>query len=662
MNALGITLSIFVGLIVIFIGFQMVYEFIWNKRLSIYQKKNNISHLTKKTNYDGFLRRSLIALTSVVMLFVLVVTGSFDLPQIFHDKTLLNAKIVQDEKTLRNKLNAGNGFYFDNFGPESGDTNLDESSGDQASRDVVGTNIQVDGVDESDIIKTDGFEIFYTPRYQSNRVYKYKVESNGDLTKLKGLEFEDFYISEFYLTEDYLVIIGYKIEVLQTYYFGYDNALIMPDYYFNSYRYTSNVRIYDRDTLSLNYDLLTTSDIQTHRIIDNMLYMVAYNSIYAEELRPSFTETVNGESQTSYVEYDQILIFDQIPAYQIITVSAINLDTHQTHHEAVVGVSGYMYMDHDAIYIAGIFSYYPFMNTVIDGTHIMKFNLNHEAGTVTYSASTILEGYVFNQFWMDAYEGYLRVVTSLSWGSNDRNRLYILKENDATDNLDHIGLLDKGIGKPEERVTSVRFDKNLAYVVTYRQIDPLYTIDLSNPKDIKIINEVEEPGYNTYLHVWDENHLIGIGYDENFNVKISAYGTTNTAEPLETFQLSQPNDGHYVWSYSEALNNHKAILISPTHGFVGFAINKHEYSHTLNEYLYTSSYYLFYIDFEADPIIQTPHIIEHETTNYSNFVDRGIYINNIFYTFSSSSIVIFNGETKQIEQTYPLREPMNTTN
>ncbi len=661
MNTIGIILSILVGLVVSYIVFQMIYEYIWNKRLKSYQKLNNITHV-KTIRYVLPLRRSLIAVTSIVILFVFIVTGTFDLPQIYRDKQLLNARIAGSESALREKLSLGNGYRIDVW---SGiDAVQEDSVGNNApsseAPDVVGTNIQVDGVDEADIVKTDGYEIFYKPQYQSNRIYKFNVETDGTLTQLPGLEFSNVYVQEFYLTDDYLVIIGYKEELLEQYFDQSSDALMMPDYYFYGYRYTSTVMIYDRDTLTLNFEVVTNGDIQTHRIIDNILYLVLYNNLHnTGDLRPSFESTYNNQTQTSYVDYNEILIFDGIPAYAMTTVTSLNLDTYEMHHETVVGASGYLYMTKDAIYIAGIYTYYHLFGlSVSSGTHIIKFNLDHQTGIVNYAGSKLLQGYVLNQFWMDEYRGNLRVVTSLSWGNlTDKNRLYILKENPETDALDQIGLLDEGIGKPEERVTAVRFDGNVAYVVTFRNTDPLYTIDLSNLKDIKILNEVEEPGYNTYLHVWGPNHLVGIGYDANFNVKISVYGTTNTTEPLETYLISQPVDGEYQWSYSEALHNHKAILISPSHGFVAFAANKYSYNTTTHDYVYTSVYYLFYIDFEGNPIIQEPFMIEHETTNYANQIDRGIYINNIFYTFSSSAIVTFNGTTKLVEHIYLLSNP-----
>ena len=657
MNTLGIVLTILVGIFVSIIILLSIYEFIWNKRLKSYQAQQGIVRLPKKF-YHVYVRRLLAGLTSVVILTVFIATGTFDLPMVYQDKTLVNAQIAGDEHTLRNKLDRGNGFSWDGFftgdAKADGSFDVDEAFGESGSTpDVVSTNIQVEGVDEADIIKTDGYELFYSPKYNSNRIYKYKVEANGSLTKLDGLTFEDFIVEEFYLTDARLIVIGKTYEELLNYHNSANDTLILPAYYHYHVFYNANIRIYDRDSLTLNYELKTESHIRTHRLIDDHLYIISNNSVSHEELRPTFIENIGEKLNTIHVNYENILIFDKVPAYQILTISAINIHTYEAIHESYAGVADIIYMTKDAIYLAGNYNYYSLLEPAISGVHIVKYRIDSQLGTVKYAASISLKGYIHNQFWMDAYEEQLRVVTTLN--GNGPNRLYILSENLENDQFDIEGLLEEGIGKPGERVMSARFEKHTAYVVTFRQTDPLYTIDVTNPKDIKILNEIEEPGYSTYLHVWDENHLVGLGYESPL-VKLSVYQATNSSTPLETYHIGKEIESGYSWSYSEALNNHKAILISPEHSFVGFAANKSYYDMALENYVYTSVYYIFYIDFENDPIIAEPFMVNHQSTNYSNQIDGAVFINNIFYTFSSESIVTFNSQTKTFGDTYLLKD------
>ncbi len=654
MNIYGIIFVSILGLICIYIITKIILDVIWNQRLNRFLRNEGVTHLNKTLRVVS-VRRTMIALTAVVVLVAVVATDVFKLPEVFNDKTLVNASKAGSYSNLKSKMNEKNGFYIGGWFNVLPGANLEDAAIDEGpeTRDVVGTNVQIEGVDEADIIKTDGFEVFYSPSYHRNEIFKFSVNVDGSLEQQQGILFDDYYVQELYLTDELLVVIGYTYEDIHVYYDEFLDALIMPSLYWSYRQYTGNIRIFDRVSLQQKYELQTDGSIQAHRLIDDMFYMISYTQVTENDLRPEFIETINDVKHTSYVGYDDILFFDQVPAYQMMTVTSLNVKTYDMHSESVVGVSSIMYMTKDAIYTAGSYSYYPFLNTVISGTHIIKFGISEVDGSIHYNASTTLEGYIENQFWMDAYDGFFRVVTSRGWNQTDKNRLYVLKENDETDTFDQVGLLDEGIGKPLERVTSVRFIENEVFIVTFRNIDPLYTINLSNPVLPVITNEIEEEGYNTYLHSWGDNQAIGIGYDGSFNVKISAYNTLDKSEPLDTYFVSDPGDDGYDWSYSEALNNHKAILVSPEKGFIGFAVNRSYYNQAIEKYEYTSYFLIFYIDFnQEEEIISDPIQIAHDVSFYENQVERGIYIDEIFYTFSSNSIISFDSQTKTIIDEY----------
>src|SRR5690606_17710318 len=271
----------------------------------------------------------------------------------------------------------------------------------------------------------------------------------------------------------------------------------------------------------------------------------------------------------SKLAYDHIFYFDDVPGYNMTTIITINLDTLTFDAQAMLGVTGYLYMNKNSIYFVGNYTIYPFLGIEKSGTHLVKFKVNRETGKVSYAASMVLEGSILNQFFLDEYDGMIRVATSREWNVSDVNRLYILKESLTTDQFEVVGVLDEGIGKTGERITSVRFFENFAYIVTFRNTDPLYTIDLTDPANPEIINEIEEPGYSTYLHRFGEHHLVGIGYDANFGVKISVYDAQNRHTPIKTYFFNEPVEENTFYAYARALSDHKAILVSEELGFIG---------------------------------------------------------------------------------------------
>ena len=114
-------------------------------------------------------------------------------------------------------------------------------------------------------------------------------------------------------------------------------------------------------------------------------------------------------------------------------------------------------------------------------------------------------GEVLNQFSMDEKDGYFRIATtdSENWSSEtNTNNLYVLNEN-----LEIIGKVE-GLAKGE-KIYSVRFIGKMGYMVTFKEIDPLFVIDLSDPTNPQVKGELKIPGYSSYLHPYDENHIIG---------------------------------------------------------------------------------------------------------------------------------------------------------
>ena len=218
-------------------------------------------------------------------------------------------------------------------------------------------------------------------------------------------------------------------------------------------------------------------------------------------------------------------------------------------------------------------------------------------------------GTLLNQFSLDEFEGNLRVAVTLGnfWGSteNSSNDVYILDKN-----LDITGeATDLGLG---ERIYSVRFLNEVAYLVTFRQTDPFYILDLSNPRNPKVTGELKIPGYSSYLHPLTNNLVLGVGL-ENGYLKFSLFDVSNKSDPQE---LDKFRTDEYS---SELLYNHKAFLFDPE-----------------KKIFFIPGYNAGYV-FSYDNNQLT---LEKKSPGYN--VQRAVYINDNLYLISADQIEVLS--------------------
>lgn len=594
---------------------------------------------------------------------------------------------------------------------------------EDSGRNYVDTNNQVDGVNEGDIIKTDGYKVFYAPRYM-NRINVFDVDDDYVIDFERVIDLENVYTDSLYLTEDYLVIVGYSYEE-----FASNGTVIsggVRDMWIEPYWYapTGTVLVIDRTDYSVAYQLKTNSLFMDHRMINDSIFLVGHHYIYEtdDDLRPSYEE--NGSAK-SYLDYSDIFYFEDTPVYGMTVLTGIKLDDDKQdiayNSSAYLGASyGYkqLYVSLTNLYISES-NYFWSQGKSYQTLTISQFELDIDNASTTYVGATLVKGAMLNQFSMDEYEGYLRVATTDRWATWNQtsdyyytdyqtgviNHLYVLKLNTKQNDFDLIAHVDEGLGKPNESIQSVRFNGPQAYIVTFLRTDPLYIIDLTTPSNPIFTGEVELPGYDTYQHPWGQNNLLGIGYQADSNgfvtgMKMTAYDTSGSGREIQTFDLSSStqsvdeNESSWSYSYSEALWNHKALLVSVEHGLFGFPVQAYEYGYTTIErqktrewaandastdvappptstpggetsedevdpeepevyydyyWTYHSYYYLFKIDFSMVNPIPKPIIIEHPANdNYYVSVDRAVMIEGFVYTFSDQRVVTYDLNENQL--------------
>ena len=150
---------------------------------------------------------------------------------------------------------------------------------------------------------------------------------------------------------------------------------------------------------------------------------------------------------------------------------------------------------------------------------------------------------------MDEYNGYFRLATT-NWKETTQNAVYVLNMNLTT-----VGALNLQNTEVRETIQSARFIGDKAYIVTFQQKDPFFVLDMSNPAAPRVAGKLEIPGYSSYLHPYDENHVIGLGM-ENSTVKLSLFDVTNVNAPKEIAKYIVQGD----YTSSEALYEPKAFL------------------------------------------------------------------------------------------------------
>ncbi len=283
-------------------------------------------------------------------------------------------------------------------------------------------------------------------------------------------------------------------------------------------------------------------------------------------------------------------------------------------------------------------------------TVIHKIKINN--GNIDYDTKGEVSGYLLNQFSLDEKDNNLRVATTTyiyTQTSTMYNNVYVLDSN-----LKQIGKLEDIA--PDEKIYSTRFIGNRLYMVTFKQMDPLFVIDLSEPTAPKILGELKIPGFSNYLHPYDETHIIGVGKETGTNdwggvstkgVKLALFDVTDVANPKEVAKYEIGTSG----SDSEALNDHKAFLFDKEKNLLVIPVRE-----VKGQRVYDSKYgyykwntwqgaYVFGLTPETGFVVKgrVTHTEDQEPDYWyygsSNAVRRALFMDDVLYTVSAKKIM-----------------------
>jgi len=482
------------------------------------------------------------------------------------------------------------------------------------------TNIQVAGVDEADIVKTDGTYLYVV---SNNSLFILKAYPPEEAEALSRISF-DGTLGEIFLNENKLAILGssasYPYEPYYKPYTIIDDKTLVEVY-----------DISDRRNPVLARNFSISGNYFDSRMIDEYVYLIVSQPAYLIYDTLVLPKIYSGdeieEIEASQIYYANVSDY----SYAFTTVVAINIQNdaeEPTHETFLLGATSCMYVSLNNIYIT--------FWTQGGGTLIYRIRIEDEM--IKCEAWSEVPGSVLNQFSMDEYNGYFRLATTAWTNGTSQNNVYVLDMN-----LTIVGRLENIASG--ETIYSVRFMGDRGYVVTFRQIDPFFAIDLQNPYSPKVLGVLKIPGYSSYLHPYDESHIIGIGKDGSV-VKISLFDVSNVTDPKEI--------GNYTvigsWSDSLVLSDHKALLFDSSKDLLVMPIFTYDYNYTAWQ-----GAYVFNITIQ-DGIVLRGRIAHTEIPSYFYYINvyppyapyyvkRALYIDNVLYTISDKKVMMHNLET-----------------
>ncbi len=547
-------------------------------------------------------------------------------------------------------------------------SSTESSSSSSNTKDYSTTNIQVENVDEADIVKTDGDYIY---SISEDNVIITDVKDPKQPKVVATIKSEDDDIPEdIILYKDKLVVISTKGNQTQRYYYNNRMNTVVKIY---------NITSREKPVLTKSYEMY--EPYYTSRCIDNVLYVISSGNLRKED--DKIVVGYNEDNMEKEMSIDKIKYLKDVKTTKQTLISTVDLNNET----ADIKLDSYLmnisnaYVSENAIYLLnqkynndskipikllfgfkgvfGLEDYYEMDSESGYYTEIYKFDIKEN---VEYKAKTKVKGKTINQYSLDEKDNHLRIALY----DNDGSRVAIFDED-----LKQIGISDN-VAKGEKMYSS-RFIGDKVYFVTYKTIDPLFVMDLSNETKPKVLGKLKIPGYSTYLHPYDENHIIGIGMEtkeiinRNSNGKVISTTAKVVGMKMALFDVSNVNSPVQISSVvigdsrttSAILTNPKALLFSKEKSLIAIPVNNYSqdfevtssnnYETMINNYTKYSKPYnaegYFVYNINVQDGFKLKGVITHEKTNatyyYSNSkLLRGLYIDNNLYTVSETMIKV----------------------
>ena len=490
------------------------------------------------------------------------------------------------------------------------------------------TYLQVKDVDEADIVKTDGKYIYYVNRNEEVQIYSAADGETQKVAEISNDPIEE-YVQDLYLKDDLLVTIGrvYDEE-------GESAAVATYD-------------VSDHAAPQLKNVFRQSGSVVSSRMVGDYVYLVT--SYYAGGGRQNVPK-VTAEGVYEKMKVEDICCVPEPASASCVVLSAVDTASGTgtlSNSKAVFGTSDDIYCNNENLYVAA-FEY----DKKSDGSVTRIIRASLDGASVRFEAEGIVSGTIDGQFSMDEKDGYFRIATTANRGGTEVNYLYILDQD-----LKEVGKV-RGFAR-NESIRAVRYIGDKAYVITFRQVDPLFVIDLSDPANPFVEGEVEIDGFSTLLGPIEGDRLLGIGYLTQDN---GYGGVYKDGLKLALFDISDParpavlDSEEFSGMSSPAQETHLALLVNQKEGYYAIPYNRYfsednpvwtdrgvisdaEESGTASEEVMPrNSYTGGVLVFGAD---QSLHVFDNHqlTQEDGHFLQRSVFIGGWIYTLDEQGTI-----------------------
>ncbi len=479
-------------------------------------------------------------------------------------------KEAMTDGAARDDADYANNIHYDENvqSPLRSDLQKEGSNSSQSAdkEDFSTTNLQVDGIDESDVVKTDGNFIYVA---QENQIQTLDVSSAVPYaagTIRPDMDEDTDRICEMYVADKLLTII---VQTEKTSLQQKEEEQKAADVRYIDTKPVTKIITYDLSDPKnpvLKDTAVQDGWYQTSRKVGGRLYLFTNQSMgitddmlredaVSDDRLKQWLPSVNG----SVVPSDCIYL-QKGGSYGLL-MAAIDLTDHSRILDKKLLIHQYtnLYVSSTSVYL--------YLNDYVNEasrTRIARFALEAD-GTIRAVAAKTVKGNITDTFAIHEKGGYLLVLTSVTSADPWENRVYVLDENMQT-----AGKLT-GLAKGEQ-IYAARFAGDIGYFVTYRNTDPLFSVDFSDPKNPQIIGELKVTGFSEYLHFWSDDKLLGIGYEtdpdsgETVGVKLSMFDISDPLKVKEEAKLvlQGVDDCEGMYDYKSVLVSEKKNLIAFT--------------------------------------------------------------------------------------------------